>query len=135
MSKTVLYLAGLLALLASPIHYQGTTGTIYGSVGDSSGAVVAGAKITATNIATNGTRRTSCATDAYFTLPFVPVGTYRVDADAPAVKKFEQTGLVLDVNRNKRVDPDLQLGQITETVEVTGDAPLVESKAPALGLT
>src|ERR1041385_9455047 len=102
MSKTVLYLAGLLALLASPIHSQGTTGTIYGSVVDSSGAVVAGAKITATNIATNVTRATSSGTDGNFTLPFMPVGTYRVDVDAPGFKKFEQTGLVLDVNRNAR---------------------------------
>ena len=135
MSKTVLCLAGLLALLASAIHSQGTTGTIYGSVGDSSGAVIAGAKITATNIATNVARTTSSGTDGNFTLPFVPVGTYRVEVDAPGFKKFEQTGLVLDVNRNARVDAVLQLGQITETVEVTGDAPLVETKAPALGLT
>jgi hypothetical protein len=55
--------------------------------------------------------------------------------NAAGFKRFEQTGIVIDVNRNARVDAVLQVGQVSETVEVTGDAPLVETKAPALGMT
>ena len=94
MSKSALYLAGLLFLLPGAIHSQGTTGTIYGSVGDSSGAVIAGAKITATNIATNVARTTTSGSDGNFNLPFVPVGTYRVEVDAPGFKKLDRKSVV-----------------------------------------
>jgi hypothetical protein len=130
-----LLLAGLMALApAKLLLAQATTGTIYGGVSDTSGSVVPGAKVTATNVATNVVRTATSAADGSFSLPFVPIGTYRVEIDAPGFKKFEQTGLVLDLDRNARVAAVLQVGQITETVEVTGDAPLVETRAPALGM-
>ena len=124
----------LVVLCTAPLFAQ-TTGTIYGAVSDATASVVAGARITVTNVQTNVARSTTSAQDGSYSIPFLAVGTYRVDVDAAGFKKFEQTGIVLDVNRNARVDAKMQLGQVTETVEVSSDAPLVDTKAPALGMT
>jgi hypothetical protein len=114
---------------------QSTTGTIAGSVTDSSGSPVAGEKVTATNVETNVTRGTNTSQDGSYSLPFIPIGTYRINIDVTGFKKFEQTGVVLDVNRNPKVDAVLQVGAVTETVEVKADAPMVETTVPALGQT
>jgi hypothetical protein len=127
--------ATLLVLTALPVLAQGTTATIFGAVRDASGAAVVAAPVTATNVETNVARSTQTGADGAYQIMFLPVGTYRVEINAPGFKKFEQSGLVLDVNRNARVDAVLQIGQLTETVEVKADAPLVETKVPALGLT
>ena len=60
---------------------------------------------------------------------------YKVEVSAPGFKKFERTGITLDVNRNARIDRALQVGAMTESVEVTGDAPIVETSVPGLGQT
>ena len=122
-------------LLAACLWGQATTATISGTVTDASGAAVAGAKIKATNLDTNVSRTGSSQADGGFSLLFLPIGAYKVEVDSTGFKKFEQTGIVLEVNRNARVDAVLQLGSITETVEVKSDAPIVETTVPALGLT
>src|SRR5207245_7915099 len=93
------------------------------------------AKITATEVATNVSRSTRPAPDGSYSILFLPVGTYRVEVNAPGFKKFEQTGIVLEVNRNARVDATLQLGAVSETVEVKADAAMVETAVPTLGQT
>jgi len=124
----------LLCTGISPLFSQ-TTATIYGTVYDATGAPVPNANITATNIATNVSRKNTSGPDGSYSMTLLPVGTYRVEADAAGFKKFEQTGIILDVNRNARVDANLQLGAVSETVEVSADASLVETTKPALGLT
>jgi hypothetical protein len=134
----VLMVGGLAAVLvctAPPAFAQATTATIFGSITDASGAAVPGAEVTATNVETNVTRSATTGADGSYQLVFLPIGTYRVDANARGFKKFEQTGIVLDVNRNARVDAVLQVGAVSETVEVTSDAPLVDTKLPVLGQT
>src|SRR5438105_789057 len=108
-SRFVRLLSALLVCAAGLIQAQ-TTATIYGTVYDSSGAPVPNAKITATNLATNVQRTQATAQDGRYSLSFMPLGTYKVEVDAGGFKKFEQTGIVLDVNRNARVDATLQLG-------------------------
>jgi outer membrane receptor protein involved in Fe transport len=123
-----------LALFCFSLQAQ-TTATILGTVLDSSGAPVANASVTATNLGTNVARKQSTAQDGSYSLTFLPLGTYKVEVDSAGFKKFEQTGIVLEVNRNARVDATLQLGAVSETVEVTADAALIETTKPALGLT
>src|SRR5260370_1860134 len=132
--SVVLLWASLLPLVDLAVA-QSTTGTIAGSVTDSSGSPVAGAKVTATNVQTNVARSANTAQDGSYSLPFLPIGTYRIDIDVSGFKKFEQTGVVLEVNRNPKVDAVLQVGAVTETVEVKSDAPMVEATVPALGQT
>jgi hypothetical protein len=83
---------------------QSATGTIAGNVTDSSGSPIPHAKVTATNTDTNVTRNATTAQDGSYSVLFLPVGTYRVDVDVAGFKKFEQTGIVLEVNRNPKVD-------------------------------
>ena len=63
------------------------------------------------------------------------MGNYKVEINATGFKKFDQTGITRDVNRNARVDAALQVGAITETVEVSADASMVETSVPGLGQT
>lgn len=130
---SVLMVAALLLVGAPLIMAQGTTATIYGTVTDSSGAVVPGVQVTATNLETNFSRSANTDQDGSYRLVFLPVGRYKVEVNAAGFKKFEQTGIVLEVNRNARVDASLQVGTISETVAVTSDAPLVETSNPSLG--
>ena len=90
---------------------QGTTATISGSVTDPSGAAITGAKITATSLETNVSRTGSSQADGGYSLLFLPIGTYKVEVDASGFKKFEQTGMVLDVNRNARWTPCCRWGR------------------------
>jgi hypothetical protein len=128
--------AGTLALLVSASAFaQSTTATILGYVRDGSGAAVVGAPINVVNTETNVTRAAKSDSEGAYQVLFLPIGTYRVEVSAPGFKKFERTGIVLDVNRNARIDAVLEVGQLTESVEVQAEAPLVETKVPVLGLT
>src|SRR5437763_96083 len=130
--------AGALLVLAAmwtAAFGQGTTATISGNVSDSTGAAVVGARATATNLGTNLAQSATTASDGSYSLLFLPVGIYKVEISAAGFKKFDQTGITLDVNRNARVDAVLQVGAITESVEVSADAGMVETSVPGLGQT
>ena len=64
----------------------------------------------------------------------MPIGPYKVEVTATGFKRFEQTGIVLDVNRIAHVATVLQVGAVTETLQVNADAPVVETTVPGLGL-
>jgi hypothetical protein len=125
----------LLAAAAVSAFAQGTTATISGNVTDASGGAVATATVTATNLATNTARTATTGQDGAYSLLFLPIGTYKIEIGAPGFKKFEQTGIVLDVNRNAKVDALLQVGNAVDTIEVTADAAMVETTQPSLGST
>ena len=114
---------------------QSTTATIFGTVKDSTGATVLRAEVTAKNIDKNFTRTATVGANGQHLFLFLPIGTYTVDATTPGFKKFEQNGIVLDVNRNAQIDAELQVGHVSEKVEVTSDAPLVETRVPVIGQT
>src|SRR4051812_42010823 len=127
--KRIALLLGCLFALAS-IHLafaQSTTGTISGNITDSSGAPVASAKVIATEVSTNVARTVQSATDGSYQMLFLPIGKYKVEVNVTGFKKFEQTGVVLEVNRNARVDAALQVGTLSETMEVKSDAAMVET--------
>jgi hypothetical protein len=134
LSRSLLIVA-LLAISASRIAAQGTTGNILGTISDSTGAVVPNAQVAATNLETNFTRAATTNESGEYQIQLLPPGSYRVEVTASGFKKFIQTGVVLEVNRNARIDAALTAGAVTETVSVTADAPLVETSNPALGQT
>jgi Carboxypeptidase regulatory-like domain/TonB-dependent Receptor Plug Domain len=136
MNKRVFLAFAVVFCLASwPLTAQVTTASIFGTVNDSSGAVVPGADVTVTNIATNFTRATTSDGAGEYSIKALPLGSYRVEATAPGFKKFLQTGVVLDVSRNARVDVKLELGAVSETVAITSDAPLVNVADAQIGRT
>ncbi len=124
-----------MALFQGHAQAQTTTGTIFGTVSDSTGAVVPQVGVTATNLATNFSRTASTDASGRYQIQYLPLGTYRVEVTASGFKKFSQSGIVLEVDRNARVDPRLEVGALTETIDVSADAPLVETTNAALGHT
>src|SRR5215813_6091204 len=129
-------LLGLLVLLFALASFgQVTTTNIVGTVTDSSGASVPGAQITATNTGTNQTRTTQTNAQGDYRLEFLPTGTYNVEVSVPNFKKLIRTGIVLQADQPARVDAQLQLGQVTETVQVTSEIPLVNTSNPEIGRT
>jgi hypothetical protein len=114
---------------------QVTTGTIQGTVKDSSGAVLPGVTVTATNTDTNVTRTAVTDSRGDYIARLLPVGTYRVETALDGFKRFVQSGIVVELSRAARVDPVLEVGATTENVVVTADAPLVDTSHAALGRT
>src|SRR5581483_2511401 len=114
--------ASLLLISAGPLFAQVDRGTITGIVTDPSGAVIVGANVTATNTATGVSTKTTTSSTGNYTIPLLKAGTYEVTVEQTGFKKFVQTGLILEVGQTLRVDASLQVGQTTQTVEVTAQA-------------
>src|SRR5437762_9105798 len=128
--------AALFALLASTAAFAQTpTGTILGSVKDAQGGVVPGATVTATNLGTQFSRNTVTDTAGEYALRLLPLGDYMLLVTMPGFKNFTQTGIVLEVGRNARVDATIELGAVNESVTVAGDSPLVDTASASLART
>ncbi len=110
-----------------------TTGSILGTVTDETGAVVLGAKVEAKNTLTNEVRRTTTNPMGYYTLAELPVGVYTVQVELEGFRTAVREGIQLSLNRNARVDIRLSVGALTERVNVTADAPLVETTTNEMG--
>jgi hypothetical protein len=120
--------------LPQPGLAQTDTGAISGTVTDPSGAAVSGAEVAATHVETNFTRSARTAADGSYRITALPLGTYRLDVNAGGFRTYTRKAISLELGRTARVDPQLQIGAVTEAVEITGDAPLVELSNPGLGL-
>jgi len=121
------------AVGAGSLWAQLGTATISGSVRDSSGAVVVGAAVGAVNTATGFRRDTVSTQIGEFSLPGLVPGNYDLSVQFQGFKRYQSTGLVLQVDQNAHLDVALEIGQVTETVEITGQTPLVESQTASLG--
>lgn len=117
------------------LNAQLTTSTILGTVTDPSGAAVVAAQVTAINAGTNFTRTVQTNNRGEYRMEFMPVGNYAVEITAQGFKKFSQTGIALAVNVDDRVNAALQIGQSTEVVDVTADAPQVDTTDAQIGRT
>ncbi len=112
---------------------QGTAGRVLGRVADPSGAVLAGVKVTLVNEATNGSRDTKTNESGDYDFVEVPVGTYRVEFDLTGFKKNVRRGVSLDINQVITLNMTMQVGATQEVVDVTSEAPLVETSSTQLG--
>ncbi len=90
----------LLVILAWTALGQGTGASITGTISDPSGSAIVWATVRAVNLETDVARMTTTGSDGGYSLLFLPIGTYRVEVEAAGFKKFDQTGVVLAVNRN-----------------------------------
>ena len=124
----------VLLLAAWPAAAQVATAELAGNISDPTGAVIQGAKVTAIN-ADTGTlvRETQTGAEGGYTMTLLPPGNYNVTVEASGFRKLVQSGINLNVNQRTRLDFTLQVGQVTETVEVAEAAPLLESQSSALG--
>ena len=118
-----------LALLVAPASAwaQLTTGTITGVVKDTSGAVVPGVSVHVTNVDTGAARTVVSDADGRYEAPNLAVGNYSVRAELQGFQTTTRTGIGLTVGRTAVVDLDLKIGEMTEAVEVKGEAALLET--------
>jgi hypothetical protein len=114
---------------------QVATSSISGTVTDNTGATVMGASVTAVQTETNFTRTVQTDKLGQYQLLSLPLGPYRVGVNASGFKKFEQSGVVLDIDRNARVDAVLEVGEISQTISVAADAAQVNTTDATLGRT
>lgn len=106
---------------------QVNTATIYGSVTDPSGAAVTQATVNATNQNTNASWPASTNAQGEYTLTFLPAGTYTIITHAPGFKESRNTGVELAGGQELRLRYSLSVGEVTESVSVTGDAPVINT--------
>jgi outer membrane receptor protein involved in Fe transport len=112
---------------------QGTGGRILGRVADSSGAVLAGVKVTVTNEATGVSRDTQTNGSGDYAFPEVPVGTYTLSFDLTGFKTSVSKGVTVELNQVVTFNSTLQVGETKEVVEVSSEAPLVDTTSTQLG--
>jgi hypothetical protein len=129
--KFTLFLLVLLGL-AQASRGQ-TTATIVGTVTDKSGAVVPSAAMLAVNDATGSKRQAQTNASGVYVLPALPVGTYTLTIEAKGFKRQKVDGILLQVNQEARVDASLEVGAVTESVTVTGEASLLQAESSSLG--
>ncbi|MGH9662490.1 MAG: carboxypeptidase regulatory-like domain-containing protein, partial [Bryobacteraceae bacterium] len=119
--------------LATSLSAQVSTADLVGTVTDPTGAAVANAKVTLTNSQTGASREVESDATGGYILTLLPPAAYNVSVEAAGFRKLVQTGLLLEINQRARVDFALQVGQVSETVEVTAAAALLESQSSSIG--
>src|SRR5664279_364943 len=125
----------LLLALATSMSSQTTLGRILGSVNDPSGAAVAGATVTITDTQRGTSRTVNTDASGDYAASNLQPGTYKVRAEAKGFKSVERVNIVVEVAQDLRVDVSLPTGQVSETVVVTDEVPLVNSTSSTLGGT
>jgi hypothetical protein len=120
------------ALSTFPVFAQTNTATLSGTVVDQHGAIVPGAAVTVLNPATSLERRATAAADGHFVVPLLSPGTYTVKAEHQGFAVCEIRNVILNVGDDKLLQIQLKAGAISETVQVTGEAGLI-NESPATG--
>ena len=124
---------GLLTILSLPAFAQSTSGRIVGRVSDPTGAVLPSVKITLVNEATGASRDTQTNSSGDYNFVEVTPGSYRVEYELTGFKKNVQTGVLVNVNQVVTLNSVLQIGASQEVVEVTSEAPQVDTTSTQLG--
>src|SRR5271154_5105222 len=130
-----LFLVCLLVALAIPAISQTTLGRILGSVIDQSGGSVAGVTVIITDVQRGSTRAVTTDASGDYAAPELQPGVYRVRAEAKGFKTVDRVNVVVEVAQDVRVDFSLSPGQVTETVGVEAEVPLVNTTSATLGGT
>src|SRR5687767_271116 len=125
----------LLCLLSAMAFAQTITGSVTGTVTDASGAAMANVKVTATNTGTGIANTTQTNASGIYNFPFLPVGEYNVAAENQGFKKAVIGPFRLEVNQTARLDVKLEVGDISQSVEVTEVGPLLQTETQATGDT
>ncbi|MGH9328776.1 MAG: TonB-dependent receptor domain-containing protein [Terriglobia bacterium] len=135
--RLVVILTVAAALLSMPAAYaQMVSGTIVGTISDTSGAVVPAAEITVTETSTGVKRAVTADSNGYYSVPNLPPGTYSVSASKEGFSTQVRTGVSLFVNTTDRVDITLEVGAIAQKVQVTaGLVPTLQTASATTGAT
>ncbi len=128
-----LIICAALAFLAVPLRAQLYSGSVTGVVSDPTGAVIPGAKVTLTDTTKGYAFTASSDAVGRYILRNLPPSNYRISVEAPGFKTSTRTGIVLDVGQNATVNVSMELGTTTQTVQVTGAPPLLDTQDSTTG--
>ncbi|MBN8729853.1 MAG: carboxypeptidase regulatory-like domain-containing protein [Acidobacteria bacterium] len=130
--SAALHVVLLLAATVPLIQAQSTYGVILGNVSDASGAAVKGAKVKVTQTAANTNREGVTNDEGAYEFQNVDAGPYVVSVTAPGFRTFVSSGVTLDARTRLRVDARLEVGEVSQTVEVTTTAGVIATDSPTI---
>lgn len=123
---------GMIVFASASLFGQSTYGSVAGSVKDPSGASVTDANVTLTNLGTSEKRSQSSGADGLFTFVNLFAGQYRIDVEKQGFKHFVRN-VTVEVQQDTHVDVGLQVGEVSQVVEVTSETPLLQAETSSLG--
>jgi outer membrane receptor protein involved in Fe transport len=130
-----LLIGGLVVFAFGPAVYaQLSSGAVLGTVTDTSGAVIPGVGITITNTGTHLVRETVTNESGNYRVDLLPVGDYQIEANLPGFRKEVRNGINVSIDARLRVDFSLAVGDVSEVVNVEGQAPLVQTDSSGVGV-
>jgi hypothetical protein len=106
---------------------QQNRATVFGTVTDATGAAVSGARMSVMDIRTNAAFSTVTNQEGFYSSPGLAVGEYQVTGEHGGFKKAVRRGITLEVDQRAQVDLVMEVGSVSESVEVVGQAPLVDT--------
>ena len=131
MPRCLLFVSTL--ILLPGLYAQEFRGTVTGRVTDAQSAAVPSARIVAVLVATGAHSATTSGPDGQFTIPFLSPGIYRLEAEVSGFKKYIRENLQVDAGDRVAVDIQLQIGQQTESITVSADAPMLDTTTATAG--
>jgi hypothetical protein len=126
-------LVGYLTIVSAPAMAQTSYGSISGAVTDTSGAAIADAQVTLTNAQTAEKRVQPTGSDGLYSFVSLIPGRYRIDLEKSGFKHISRPDVVVEVGQSTRIDLSMQVGEVSQTVEVTGETPLLQPDTSSLG--
>ena len=128
-----LVLGAALLSLSAICPAQETRGSITGKITDPQSAVIPGVPVTVANVQTGTSNRITTNQTGYYEVNFLDPGTYSISAEAPGFKTTLRSGIVLNTGDRLSIDLQLEVGAANQSVQVTGEAPLLEATSAAGG--
>ncbi|MCI0664020.1 MAG: Plug and carboxypeptidase regulatory-like domain-containing protein, partial [Acidobacteria bacterium] len=119
-------------LLSTSVLGQATRGKLSGLINDQTGAAVPAAKVTAKHVTTNELFQTTTDAQGAYVFPSLPLGQYSVTIEAPGFKRMEAQGVTLEVGIPASVNGTLEVGQVSDAVEVSGSQEVINTTSPTL---
>jgi len=130
--RTLLLAMAGIALIAAPLIAQTSNASIVGTAKDSTGAVIPGTTVTLTNLGTAAKQTTATDGNGNYRFMNIPPANYRLDFELSGFKRLTREPVVVQVESIVRIDGALEIGNISETVEVTSDTPLLQTESATL---
>jgi hypothetical protein len=130
----ILTAIAVLLSLSPEVVSQESRATVIGRVTDPAGAIVTGASVRVTNIATNSAVNTTSNESGSYEVPYLLPGVYRVEVELPGFEKSVRENIELRVGDRLTLDFAMELGNVAESVTVTGETPLLESATASVGM-
>ncbi|HYR41383.1 MAG TPA: TonB-dependent receptor [Terriglobia bacterium] len=134
MLKTSLGIVLFIAAMAGGVSGQQDRGTFTGAVIDPSGAVLVDVRLTIVNVATNANYDSATNDAGQYTVPNLPIGTYRMTFVKPGFKNWVREYLTLNVAQVARVDVQMQIGVVVESVQIQEPLPVLQTGSPDVGM-